>query len=59
MSQDGYLGAEVERKSAEIRTWPAWAQPFEQESPPSAHDGPPPASSTPPPREPSENQGQR
>jgi len=58
MSRDGYLGAEVERKSAEIRTWPAWAQPFEQESP-SAPSGAPPAGSTPQSREPSENNDHR
>lgn len=31
MSQQGALGSEVERISAEIRTWPAWAQPYAQE----------------------------
>lgn len=59
MSQDGCLGAEVERKSAEIRTWPAWAQPFEQESPYSARSGTPPANSIPPSREPSGDDGHR
>ncbi len=31
MSNQGALGSEVERISAEIRTWPAWAQPYAQE----------------------------
>lgn len=30
MSKTGVLGAEVERRSAEIRAWPAWAQPYDQ-----------------------------
>jgi hypothetical protein len=25
---DGSLGAEIERRSAEIRNWPNWAQPY-------------------------------
>lgn len=36
MSHQGALGSEVERISAEIRTWPAWAQPYAQEPQPSA-----------------------
>jgi hypothetical protein len=28
---DGSLGYEIERKSAEIREWPTWAQPFESD----------------------------
>ncbi len=31
MSNQGALGSEVERVSAEVRTWPAWAQPYAQE----------------------------
>ena len=32
MADEGQLGDAIERKSAEIRTWPAWAQPFRVES---------------------------
>lgn len=59
MNRDGHLGVEVERKSAEIRTWPAWAQPFERESPVSAPSGVPPASATSPSGEPSGENGHR
>jgi hypothetical protein len=32
---DGSLGAEIERRSAEIRNWPDWAQPYNPPQPPS------------------------
>jgi hypothetical protein len=32
---DGSLGAEIERRSAEIRNWPTWAQPYNPPQPPS------------------------
>jgi hypothetical protein len=31
---DGSLGAEIERRSAEIRNWPNWAQPYNPPQPP-------------------------
>jgi hypothetical protein len=30
---DGSLGAEIERRSAEIRNWPNWAQPYNPPQP--------------------------
>jgi hypothetical protein len=30
---DGSLGAEIERSSAEIRSWPNWAQPYDPSQP--------------------------
>jgi hypothetical protein len=30
---DGSLGAEIERRSAEIRNWPSWAQPYNPPQP--------------------------
>ena len=34
MTTYGSLGDEIERKSAEIHSWPTWAQPFRPDSPP-------------------------
>jgi hypothetical protein len=40
---DGSLGAEIERRSAEIRNWPNWAQPYTPpQPPPDAPTGHPP-----------------
>jgi hypothetical protein len=39
MTTEGNLGNEIARKSAEIRTWPAWAQPFTPT--PTPHDSHP------------------
>lgn len=41
---DGSLGEEIERRSAEIRNWPNWAQPYNRPQPPSGGPaGHPPA----------------
>jgi len=42
MSREGTLGSEVQRRSAEIGSWPAWAQPYAPE-PPTTPSGSPPA----------------
>ena len=39
MSGDGTLASEIQRKTAEIDHWPAWAKPYERQTPPT-----PPAS---------------
>ncbi len=42
-TDDGALAVAIQRKTAEIDSWPAWAKPYE-------HQGPstPPANETPP-----------
>lgn len=33
MTGDGTLAGEIQRKTAEIDNWPAWAQPYEHQAP--------------------------
>lgn len=33
MTGDGSLGGEIQRKTAEIDSWPAWAKPYESQTP--------------------------
>jgi hypothetical protein len=33
MTGDGTLAGEIQRKAAEIDNWPAWAKPYERQTP--------------------------
>lgn len=33
MTGDGTLAAEIQRKAAEIESWPDWAKPYERKTP--------------------------
>lgn len=33
MTSDGTLAAEIQRKAAEIESWPDWAKPYEHKTP--------------------------
>jgi hypothetical protein len=34
MTRNGSLGSEIQRKTAEIDSWPAWAKPYKPPPPP-------------------------
>lgn len=43
MTGDGTLAGEIQRKTAEIDNWPAWAKPYERQAPPAADGSSTPA----------------
>jgi hypothetical protein len=53
MTGDGTLAGEIQRKTAEIDDWPAWAKPYERQTP----SNPPVAEHAPAPPGPHENPG--